>query len=445
MQQVHAHKENKIFRKIIREKISLYWKFDESSDSYLVKEIEDYILPSVVYNYYTYSSIDCFKRYLENIEFNKKCFSFITNSIDKHLEGISLDKTSKNRRLLGDIHPGRVTKCLINDKIVYNNYPDYGQLLNSLSSLIFSDSERFFPKIEKKGNTFLRNYIPVNIETNNLSIISEFYFNIGRIIPFLLLLRAIDINAENIIVDLPYPLFFDMESIFSGEFSDDLEKYNIKNSGIVKVTDKNDSSVLTGGILERESLLKPLICGNGNKPYIVWRTISRGKYDNIPFLNGQKINPSKYFKCIKAGFKETSEKIIRKREEVSQLVKELDCCVRVIIRPTRIYRLLILKSCYPQIYNRLNVKKFLIDSLNSYNFIYQFKNIDLLDIETEAMMDFQIPVFYSNIKDTKIVSSLGKDIGVWNRTQYQIWNDYAQNIDAKFYAKQLQIIEKAIA
>lgn len=443
MLQVPAHNDNEQLRLAIRSCIAKHYRNKILPKSSVIKDIEDYLLPSIVYDFYA-QKLSNFNLYLEDIDFSNSYWEFILERIAQYLSIYEKYDEKTETKFLGDIHPGEVSKYLFGEKIKYRNYPDYSSLLSSLALVILPDYEEYFPRIKKEKNVFVRDYVPVNIETKDPETVSQYYLNLGRIIPLLLLLRAIDINAENMIINLPYPVFFDMESIFSGEFSNDLRDYDIKNSGVVKINAENDSSILTGGLVQRDSLLKPLICGTSQKPYIGWRTKSKGKYYNIPILGGAKVKPSDYLQDLEKGFIQTAKKIISEKDNIAQILKEQEGNIRVIIRPTRMYRLMILKSCYPQIYTQQDIHTFLRNSLEGYGYIYKFENCDLLENEIVAMQNLQVPVFYSNLKAKKIFTPMDDVVAMWNKTPYEIWNKYAQSLNGSFFDEQLKIVRESI-
>jgi hypothetical protein len=305
VQQEPVHSDNPVLRNSIRD--TLRKLFSENSQIEVIKEIEDFILPTLVVAYYTEGSSVDFLEYLKKIDIKDDYYQSIIQRINVYLKNLP---SNTDKILLGDLHPGNVSKYLNNGKIEYSNYPDYGDFLRNIAALILDDCGEFFPEIMKNGKQFSRSYIETKLEAETQKDVENFYKNLGRVIPIILSLRSVDINAENMIVHLPYPVFFDMESLMSGNFESDLGDYGIRNTGIVKIEEKNDSSALTGGLFERESLLKPLICGTPQKPYIGWRTKSKGRYFNIPVLNGIKVNPAKYLKYLKNGFYESVERIL---------------------------------------------------------------------------------------------------------------------------------------
>ena len=446
MQQVPVHKDNKKLREILREKISSCWSsdFDWFEKEDLIKEIEDYFLPTIIYNYYSKSSRRNFAEFVDSLDFTGKDFRYITKVVQNHLKKPVSITGDERVRILGDLHPSGSTKLLVKNSVVYKKYPDYQNLLFSIASCIIPDYKSFFPKISKKQDLFYRDFINVKKIAKNKRELRNFYLNLGRIIPLLLLLRAIDLNAENGLVNLPYPVFFDMETIFSGEFAEGFDDYGIKNSGLVKVDEKNDSSFLTGGLKEGESLLKPLICGSLKNPYIGWRTKSKGEYNNLPKKNNSYTSPLNYLEDLKEGYFDTAEKISQNLGDLKKIVVENEAYIRVVIRPTRMYRFLILKSCYPQVYLQGGRQEFIKKSLKEYNLIYRFKSKKLLDKEVEAILDLKVPVFYSSLKGHEIFCPTDEQVAIWYKTPYEIWEDYSKKLTKTFFKKQWNIIEESV-
>ncbi len=429
MQQEPVHRDSQKLRKALRRKISSESLFANPS---LLKEVEDYFLPTIAFYYYLDNTHDDFIKYLEDLDLGNENYRFITKILANYARGF------KNG--LGDLHPGGSTKLLVGNKVVYERYPDYGGLLSSLASCIYPDFKKFFPKINKIGETFERDFVVVNKTARSKVVLKDFYLNLGRIIPFLLFIRSIDLNAENGLVNLPYPVFFDMETIFSGDFVEGFDDYGVKNSGLVKVDEKNDSSFLTGGLKEQESLLKPLLCGTSKKPYIGWRTKSKRSYNNQPEVEGMHVNPFSYLADIEKGYFDSVELLLRKKEELREIIEENDAYIRVVMRPTRMYRFLILKSCYPQVYLKNNRKHFMKNSLETYNLIYRFKGEKLLEKETEALLSLKVPVFYSSLREKEIFCPSEGRIGTWYNTPYEVWEEYFMKMEKAFFQKQWSIV-----
>lgn len=412
------------------------------SSKSLVEIVEDVLILPTIADFYKKGDAD-FIIYLESKDFKKGNSGYVYNRVEQFLFGI--EKSRNKIELLGDYHPNGLSKIRNGDKIQHSNYPDYGTVLAKIAQIVLKDSGEMFPSITQGGMSFIRDYHEVKEQTENKKDIEEFYYNLGLAIPILLLIRTVDVNAENILISLPFPIFFDMEAMFSGEFREDLDDYDIENAGLVRVNDDSDSSVLTGGTTPVDSLLKPLICGDQTKPYIKWRTTSKQKYSNIPIFGNEKIEPKVFFDFLKKGYNESVKKILSNKENIKEIVEIERTIIRVLLRPTRLYRMLTLKSTYPQIFKEKKVKPFLKESLEQYGYLYDIVSGESLEYECEAMFKFQVPTFYSEIHSTEILSAYGKPVAKWKVSPYDIWLKYFDsNCSEQFYKKQLETIEQKI-
>jgi lantibiotic modifying enzyme len=347
---------------------------------------------------------------------------------------------------MGDLHPNYSTKVLSKTSVIYGKYPEYFDLLDRITKLFWKNNEDFFPSIKGLEEFSIRNFIDINKETESEEIIKDFYFNLGSLISFLFSIRAVDINAENMIVNLPNPVFYDMETIFSGSFEEDYDVYGALNTGFVKINEKRDMSLLTGGIGERESLLKPIITGTDKQPQIRWRTLSKGKYNNIPILNGSYVKAGDYINSLRRGGFDSFGKINKQKEEIKDIVKNTRTITRVVLRPTRIYRHLMLQTVYPQVFLNEDIETYLRNKLEDLRVIYDIEDPEsIINYEIAALKIFQIPTFYSDIQSKDILSANGDVVARWGISQYEIWEKYFfESFNKDFIENQFQIIEDLI-
>ena len=451
MQQELVHKDNQDLRSLVRSWIEKEFLPAQLTIRNLdiVFNIEDYVLPSLIYSFYQLNNEKSFGDFLD-----KKTKSIIDRNLLVRIEGLIEDliveseKYSKSHdiRILGDIHPGGSTKFKTGKHVSYSDYPDYYNLVNDLSKEIFPDYKRFFPKASIKDDHIERKFVAIKKEAKSKVEVEDFYFNLGRIVPFLLYLRAIDINAENLIISLPYPILFDMETVFSGPFNSNYSDYSIDNTGIIPLQKGWNTSVLTGGIEPKESLLKPLITGTDLQPSIHWRTLSKGKYNNIPFLNGKPVSPVDYLGNFKQGWEDTVPKLLSKNLRLQQIFKNHDAFVRVIFRPTKIYRFLTLKSCYPQIFQKQDLDSYLYGELQKQRFIYNVENLGVEESEIKYISDLKVPVYYANINSDKIICPEKNVVARWDERLSSYWLSHVTKcINKEFFEKQLVKSSKSIS
>jgi len=445
--QGHAVNDNKLLRDLTRERIfSLFhlYRYQYHTKD-ILKYIEDFLLPSFIYYYYR-DSVKDFGLFLNSITDKDERFLPVFKRVNNLLYSIQNEGNGSDIRILGDIHSNGSTKYLINNKIRYQQYPYYNDIINNVLSIFLDNYKQYFPKISKDNfGNIVREYVDIDEKTDSESVVREYYHNLGKFIPGLLLLRSIDINAENMIIHLPYPIFFDMETVLSGEFDEAYSNYDIKNTGVVKVIDDIDSSLLSGGLKKNKSYLKPIIIGDINSPRIVWKVKSKGKYHNIPILNGKKALASNYVNDLMRGYKESYEKILLKKDDILNVVLPDNNFIRVIFRPTRVYRVITLESCYPQVYENSNIDDFLKKKLSEYQLIHNVDVKNLLSIELESINKLEIPVFYCSVKSRDIISPEGRIAAKFFYSPESYWKKFvSKNIDKEFFINQELILRNSI-
>jgi len=443
---VHQGQETKELRSEIRK--ILQEQFSLPNDLLITKDIiyliEDFLLPSIVYFFLESNYID-FRKYLKDINLKSKEYSYIFKKVNKLISLLEKDDIYSKKKILGDIHPNNSTKYLLDKKVQYTKYPDYSSALEIISKEILPDYTSFFPNIEQlRDRTICREYVDINLKSNNGDVINQYYYNLGRSIPLLLLLRAIDINAENMLVKLPYPIFFDMEPIFSGEFEEKVKGYSIKSTGVIRLSSIDDYSILFAGLGIRYSYLKPNIFEYKGNPYIKWKVPSYENFNNIPRLNGKEVNPIDYTKYLMSGYHDSASMVLKKKDILPSLIQDIDTYTRVIARTTKVYRTLILESIYPQIYLKKDIRGFLKEKLSKQSFLYEFNNINIENEEIEAMMNLSVPVFYSNIHSKDIFTHDEKIVGQYNTTQFEYWEKYLkETINQSFFKEQEELIRES--
>jgi type 2 lantibiotic biosynthesis protein LanM len=252
------------------------------------------------------------------------------------------------------------------------------------------------------------------LNTNELK---RFYKRLGGYIAILYALEATDFHCENLIASGEYPVLIDLESLFQPRLVAKKDVYLAKL----------DYSVLRTGLLPfkiwGESEYEGLdISGLGGSqgqllPNKIRYWIDEGKdtmrlgqkegalvgSNNQPQLNGLPINQSDFVEDLISGFIQVYELIIFKKDEFlnhSPFAKFANDEIRVVVRSTRIYALLLQESNHPNL---------LRDALDQDQFFDKLwvgvKNRaflkDLISIEQDSLRRLDIPYFITtpNSKD----------------------------------------------
>lgn len=418
------------------------------------KKIHDFLLPSFLYSFYSDKSqdIEDYAKKFTIYELLNK-YPYLQKRINKFIENINQECfslkefSSKDIHILGDIHPNFTTKYSDNNFIYYYNNPNYSPLIDAISKSILPKLSNYFPKIHEvkaKNGRILYKREFVEVQKNGKeNDIKEYYYNLGYIIPFLLFIRNTDSNQENILIDLPYPKFFDMECIFLPKLKE--SKYSILSTGLVK-TGESDRSALTGGIIPVDSLLQPVLCGSINKPYIKWILPSKGKYNNLPYINNERCMPQDFIKEIESGYKDGSVDIIKNLNIIKDVILNIDVSFRIVLKPTKVYVYTLLKSLYPQSFLFGNIEENIKKDLLHFKNILKLSSQDnLLQDELNTINQCCIPVYYSNGTDTNIYNSNGNIVAELTDSPYRVWDIYADKyFNERFLREQLNTLESLI-
>ena len=137
--------------------------------------------------------------------------------------------------------------------------------------------------------------------------------------------------------------------------------------------------------------------------------------------------------------------ILSKKDEILAKIANTDAVVRVILRPTRIYRYAILKSCYPQIYRKQDTKEFLQKTLSEYGLIYKIKERNLSETEVENLFSLVVPVFYSSIHSKEIICPNGEVVGEFKEPLFELWGKYVREVvSEEYFNNQRSLIEDSL-
>lgn len=445
--------ENKYLRKIVRESLNAWLSSLQYDSSFIVEIIpvlEDFILPTVIYDFYL-SKKDDFEIYLRDMPINtllgkyKSLYQRIRvflRDIYKEYLYVKSFSNSENIKILGDIHPNFVTKFSDGKNIYYKKYPDYSDFIDTVSQNLLPEIKNFFPEITKMGDHWIRREFIDVVKRGEAEDVKSYYYNLGYIMPLLLLFRTVDSNYENILVKLPYPIFFDSECLFLGE-SGDFE-YDILSTGLISSLEE-DRSALTGGLKPIKSLLKPMMMGTIKEPKIQWVVPSRTSFDNIPKVGKDFVNPNNYIKEIIGGWEMGTHDVLGNISEIKEIVCNSKTTFRVILKATRVYRYLLFQSLYPQNFlERRDPKSFLVEELSSYSNIVSMKPLGLLEYELNCILDCKIPVFYSSLDSKEIFSPEGIVVGEHIKMPIDIWSNYLLSFDKDFLERQKKLLVKSL-
>ncbi|HLB51314.1 hypothetical protein A3F07_00020 [candidate division WWE3 bacterium RIFCSPHIGHO2_12_FULL_38_15] len=407
--------------------------------TYFSDILYDLVIPCATYFYYQnreYTKTDYFsylKRYLESEFENTRIFSLFNRNriLVQSYDALLPEDVRKDmeRELLGDVHSSSI-KIKCGDYIVYRNTLNYALFLNNLSKTL-PEFSCFIPKFHKIDGWIYRNFISLQKDKVSLK---EYYYELGRFIAFILFLRALDINSENVIA-LTYPIAFDLEIILSPEYAD--FKYDIKATGLLSGQTLDNNSAVLGGMYVVYNYLKPvLFLAKDESPRIKWKTPSMRKFYNLP-VSHKSDHPFKYIEQILKGYNNGFKYLTEQINSVKEIVRSTDFNVRIFVRPTRFYKFLTSEYSYPQTFLKTASADFFAKRLAASPLLEPGKihKKTLVKYEVEELNKLSIPFFYSNVHSKEIFAADGTVVGLMSTSPAVVWKNFADQ-SPEFFNKQ---------
>ncbi|PYS92812.1 MAG: type 2 lantipeptide synthetase LanM, partial [Acidobacteria bacterium] len=211
----------------------------------------------------------------------------------------------------------------------------------------------------------------------------RFYRRQGAYLALLYALEATDLHFENLIAVGEHPVLIDLESLFQPRVAG----INIKQPDLLLATQTAIHSVMRVGLLPQRMLLKEGyegidMSGLGGAPgqlsperavkleqagtdemRIARQQVELPEGQHRPKLNGAEVNVLDYAKEIVGGFTSMYRLLLRRREELlatdGPLARFAEDEVRVIVRDTHTYSLLLHEGCHPDLMrNALDLDRF---------------------------------------------------------------------------------------
>lgn len=253
--------------------------------------------------------------------------------------------------------------------------------------------------------------------------IKRYYYRFGQIILLLHILGGTDFHYENIIAIKDFPVIVDAETLFHNEKKtirqqDALYNYlkktgnSIVGTGLIPNAFGTDRciniSAISGGKQILPEKTETLMCDSNGRFFF---TMERGQIsnaDNLPLLLNEPIYHNLYSNEIIAGFEQTKNFILHNKKRILSVMKDVftGAVVRTIMRSTQKYESMLQfalhPSCMIDYINREKIFENLWD--------YPYKNPMITKYEIQDLLKNDIPIFFSEINSTCIISSDGKNI-----------------------------------
>jgi type 2 lantibiotic biosynthesis protein LanM len=199
--------------------------------------------------------------------------------------------------------------------------------------------------------------------------VRRFYFRQGGSLALLWLLEATDFHWENLIASGEHPILVDLEALFqplTGDLGGEVDETRIGrvlqktvlNTGLLPSRIWNegggegvDLSGLAGtGGQAAPPVLRPEHAGTDEMRYAL-QPVQIPEGENLPTLCGEPVTVTRYIHEVVEGFNRMVHLFLEHRDEMAAPGGPLDAFagaeVRVIVRPTRNYALLLFESFHP--------------------------------------------------------------------------------------------------
>jgi type 2 lantibiotic biosynthesis protein LanM len=291
--------------------------------------------------------------------------------------------------------------------------------------------------------------------------VERFYLRQGGYLALLYALEASDFHAENLIASGEHPMLIDLETLFQprmklqvtlqqGYPGIETIGYSVLRSGLLpqRLWSNNDAEgVDISGLGGHAGQLTPT-------PVTKWRSIGTDQMrlgrerieiplgHNRPKLQGQDIDVMAYCEYIIAGFTNVYRLLMQHRDEL--LTNLLPCFahdeIRCILRPTKIYGMLLSDSFHPNVLRDALERQRLLDRL-WIGVEYQPHLARIIPAEQADIWNGDIPLFTTHPDTLDLYTSHGeRTAGFFEETGLTMVMRRVQDLSEQDLEKQIWII-----
>lgn len=197
--------------------------------------------------------------------------------------------------------------------------------------------------------------------------VRRFYQRQGNYLAIFYALCATDLHYENLVAVGEHPVFIDLETLFHPNISQgdqvdlatEAMSHSVLQTGLLPLrvwTSKDSAGLEVSGLGGEEGQLSPQPVPRWeevgtDRMRLVYKQVPMGQSKHRPTLNGLKVSPLPYVEHLVAGFRNLYELLLAQREELlvedGWLARFGQDPVRVVVRATQLYHLMLEKSLHP--------------------------------------------------------------------------------------------------
>lgn len=297
--------------------------------------------------------------------------------------------------------------------------------------------------------------------------VERFYVRQGAYLALLYTLSATDVHAENLVAAGEQPMLIDLEALFRPRIRQDAED-GTSNTSIDALL---QSSVLSVGLLpyrfwsneQRAGMDMSGLSDVGGQvvpvPVATWSQVGTDQmhvirdyvtlhgHQNRPHLDGQAVDLCAYQHYIIFGFVSMYQSLLAARAELQTTVLPRFARdeIRVILRPTMAYSLMLQESCHPDV---------LRDSLDLYRYLDRLWAITLqrpymtsaIAAERSDLLSGDIPFFLTHVSSLDLYTSRAERIiDFFSLAGMDVVKQRLQRLDEQDLLRQVWIIQASLA
>ncbi|MES5888392.1 MULTISPECIES: type 2 lanthipeptide synthetase LanM [unclassified Bacillus cereus group] len=309
-------------------------------------------------------------------------------------------------------------------------------------------------------------------ECNTSQEVENFYYRQGGYIALFYILNSTDFHHENIIADGEYPIFIDLETLFSNtiELSDKL--IDTKSASIQLSLDIKDSVFqslmlpvkfsddplidydLSGLGISGELEVEPSAVNALDNVYsdqikMVKQKIKLQEFNNTPRIKQKKTNASEYIQKIINGFTDMYKLILNNKHEFilenGPLYAFKDTFARQVFRPTEAYARFVAASIHPDyLKNGVDRESLFYYLWHGVNLQPKFSRITKYEIQDLLRAD--IPYFTFKVGSTSLFSADKIEIkDFFDKNSIDIIHEKLTKLSNKDHDRQIEFIKLSLS
>jgi type 2 lantibiotic biosynthesis protein LanM len=304
----------------------------------------------------------------------------------------------------------------------------FAQLIDWINARGQSPALRAVRTIDR-GSHGWAEFVP-SVPCDTESDVERFYERLGANLAILHALEATDFHYENVIANGAHPMLIDLEALFHprlklGESHDEPEwiawnalQHSVLRAGVLpfRAFSNDDSSGIDmssvgGGREQRTPNRLPVMVGGGTDEMRLIRDfVTLPPAQNRPALGAAVIDPLRYGTQIMTGFTSTYRLLMEHRDALTApngpIRAFAAASVRVVLRPTRHYALILGESYHPDVLRDALDRDRLLDRL--WVAVPSHRELErVIAYEHADLVNGDVPVFATNPGSRALITSNG--------------------------------------